>query len=127
RLTMIQDDLEPLLHALANRFADEGNARAVAILATGKATIKQTGHGCDPSLITHLNPHRVWEQAVSRVDDMTADHARTATAVEIRAPNRVAVIFSAKYQFSKTFLARPERAAKLEEALAAVAGRRMRL
>ena len=126
-LTMIQEDLDKILHALADRFADEGNARAVAVLATGKATIKQTGHAYTPPLTTQLNPRQFWEQAVSRTDDMTADHARAATAVEIRAPNRVAVIFSAKYQFSKAFLARPERAAKLEEALAAVAGRRMRL
>ena len=53
---MIQEDLDKILHALANRFADEGNTRAVAILAIGKATIKQTGCAYAPPLTTQLNP-----------------------------------------------------------------------
>jgi DNA polymerase III subunit gamma/tau len=73
------------------------------------------------------NAQQIWDQAVSTVEDMTADHAKAAAEVAIRAPNQLAVIFGAKYNFSKTFCERPDRAAKLEEAVAAVAGRRIRL
>jgi hypothetical protein len=48
---------------------------------------------------------------------MTADHARAAAEIAIRAPNQLAVIFSAKYNFSKAFCERPDRLAKLEEAV----------
>jgi DNA polymerase III subunit gamma/tau len=70
---------------------------------------------------------RLWDQAVSSVEDMTADHAKAAGEIAIRAPNQLAVIFGAKYNFSKTFCERPDRAAKLEEAVATVAGRRIGL
>ena len=40
----LSDDCDKILGALANVFADEGNTRAVAILALGEATIKQTNY-----------------------------------------------------------------------------------
>ncbi len=40
----ISADLEKILGAIANLFADDGDARAVAILAAGNATIKQTDY-----------------------------------------------------------------------------------
>ena len=65
------------------------------------------------------NAQQIWDQAVATVEDMTADHAKAAAEIAIRAPNQLAVIFGAKYNFSKTFCERPDRAAKLEEAVAA--------
>jgi DNA polymerase III subunit gamma/tau len=68
-----------------------------------------------------------WDQAISLVENLTADHARAASEVAIRAPDQLAVVFSAKYNFSKAFCERPDRAAKLEEAVESVAGQRFRL
>ncbi len=80
-----------------------------------------------------LNPAdapRVWDQALSTVEDLTADYARVA---EIRvdssavspatgAPNQLVVLFGHKYNFNKTYCERADRKAKLEEAVAAAAG-----
>ena len=63
------------------------------------------------------NARQLWDQAVGLVENMTADHARAAAEIAIRAPNQLAVIFSAKYNFSKAFCERPDRLAKLEEAV----------
>jgi DNA polymerase III subunit gamma/tau len=73
------------------------------------------------------NARQLWDQAVSLVENMTADHARAASGIAIRAPDQLAVVFSAKYNFSKAFCERPDRAAKLEEAVESVAGQRFRL
>ena len=50
-----------------------------------------------------LNARQLWDQALSLVENMTADHARAASGVAIRAPDQLAVVFSAKYNFSKAF------------------------
>jgi DNA polymerase-3 subunit gamma/tau len=91
------------------------------------ATINQPHFSPDALELRPDNARQLWEQAVASVEDMTADHAKAAGEVAIRAPNQLAVIFGAKYNFSKTFCERPDRATKLEEALAAVAGMRIRL
>jgi DNA polymerase III subunit gamma/tau len=73
------------------------------------------------------NARQLWDQAVGLVENMTADHARAAAEIAIRAPNQLAVIFSAKYNFSKAFCERPDRLAKLEEAIESIVGERYRL
>ncbi|HEV2969097.1 MAG TPA: hypothetical protein VGY55_03845, partial [Pirellulales bacterium] len=73
------------------------------------------------------NVRQIWDEAVAKVEDMTADHAKLAGEIAIRAPNQLAAIFSTKYNFSKIFCERPDRAAKLEDALETVIGRRIRI
>jgi DNA polymerase-3 subunit gamma/tau len=73
------------------------------------------------------NARQLWDQAVSLVENMTADHARAAAEIAIRAPDQLAVIFSAKYNFSKAFCERPDRTAKLEAAFESIVGQRYRL
>ncbi|HEY2147913.1 MAG TPA: DNA polymerase III subunit gamma/tau [Pirellulales bacterium] len=70
---------------------------------------------------------RVWEAALATVENLTADNARAASEVAIRAPNQLAVIFGTKYNFSKSFCERPDRAGQLQEAVSAVAGHPIRL
>ena len=70
---------------------------------------------------------RVWEAALATVENLTADNARAASEVAIRAPNQLAVIFGTKYNFSKSFCERPDRVGQLQEAVSAVAGHPIRL
>jgi DNA polymerase-3 subunit gamma/tau len=78
--------------------------------------------------LTSLEDARqIWDAALASVENLTADNARAASEIAIRAPNQLAVVFGAKYNFSKTFCERPDRAAQLEEAVAAVAGWPIRL
>jgi hypothetical protein len=61
------------------------------------------------------------------LDDMTVDFAAHASSVATFGPNRLVVRFPGMYNSSKTFCERPERKAKLEEALSQVGGQDWRL
>ncbi len=80
-----------------------------------------------PIALTLESAKSLWQQAVSAVDDMTADHAKLAHDLAILGPSQLSVIFAAKYNFSKAACEKPERASKLEAALAEIAGRRIGL
>jgi DNA polymerase-3 subunit gamma/tau len=73
------------------------------------------------------NAQRIWEAALATVENLTADNARAASEVAIRAPNQLAVVFGTKYNFSKSFCERPDRAGQLQDAVSAVAGYPIRL
>jgi DNA polymerase-3 subunit gamma/tau len=112
-----------------NRVAVDGGAAEAPVNspATGASLRSSPGHSPPSQDVTSVTARQLWDQAVSLVENMTADHARAASEVAIRAPDQLAVVFSAKYNFSKAFCERPDRAAKLEEALESVAGQRFRL
>ena len=77
-----------------------------------------------------LSPENVdalWQQALSALGDMTSDHAKMAESVAISGPNRLVARFGKAYSSAKEFCARPERKAKLEQALGAVAGTSIKL
>ena len=69
----------------------------------------------------------IWKQAISQIEDMTADHARYADPTAISAPNRLVVSFKSSYTLHKEFCERPERKARIEEALQAVTGQTVRV
>jgi len=89
------------------------------------ATLSQPAATVQP--LTHENALEMFRQAAASLGDMTADSAAQASAAAIRAPNQLAVVFPAKYNFGKTFCQQPDRAARLEQALAELVGQRVRL
>jgi imidazoleglycerol phosphate dehydratase HisB len=56
----------------------------------------------------------VWKQALSQIEDMTADYASFYHHVAISAPNHLVVSFEARYTLQKESLERPERRATVE-------------
>ncbi len=64
----------------------------------------------------------VWKQALSQIEDMTADYGSFYHRVASSAPNNLVVSFKAGYTLQKESLERPERRATVERALALVTG-----
>jgi DNA polymerase-3 subunit gamma/tau len=64
----------------------------------------------------------VWKQALSQIEDMTADYGSFYDHVAISAPNHLVVSFKAGYTLQKESLERPERRTTVERALALVTG-----
>ena len=58
---------------------------------------------------------------------MTADFAAHASDIAISAPNRLAVKFLGRYNTSKAYCERPEKRAALEQAIAKVTGKPVRI
>jgi hypothetical protein len=58
---------------------------------------------------------------------MAADLGKLATDVAISGPNTLAVLFPAQYTYQRSACERPDRKARLEEAVSAAAGRAVRL
>ncbi|HEY1600395.1 MAG TPA: DNA polymerase III subunit gamma/tau, partial [Pirellulales bacterium] len=71
-------------------------------------------------------PH-IWQQTLARLQGIAADYATQADHVAISAPNLLVVTFAKKYNSSKAFCEQPEQAQKIEQALAEVTGRNMRI
>lgn len=69
---------------------------------------------------------QVWENAISTLDGMTANHARNAQRVEPAGEGCIRVVFSGDRQLDKTSCEKPERRSKLEAALAASANRKVK-
>jgi hypothetical protein len=69
----------------------------------------------------------VWKQALSQIEDMTADYGSFYDHVAISAPNCLVVSFKIGYTLQKESLERPERRATVEQALASVTGKRVKV
>jgi len=69
----------------------------------------------------------LWEQILANLGNMIAEHAGRCERLAISAPNRLVLTFPAKYTFHKSYCERPERAAKLQEALAQFTGQAVQL
>ena len=78
--------------------------------------------GLTPKAVTQL-----WRRALDQLNDMTADFARQFESVANSAPNRLVVNFRPKYNSGKAYCERPERQKILEQALADVSGKTIRL
>ena len=76
---------------------------------------------------TNAVAQQIWSQGVEAIQDMTADYARKAVAIAISGPNRLVASFRKAYSHFKDQLERPERRQKLEQTLADVAGRPIRV
>src|ERR1051325_936825 len=77
-----------------------------------------------PILTAELLP-AIWKQALATIEDMTRDFASKAESIAITGPNRVLVRHRKAY--NKEQCERPERKARLEQALSHVAGTEVRL
>ncbi|MFV1964910.1 MAG: DNA polymerase III subunit gamma/tau [Pirellulaceae bacterium] len=83
-----------------------------------------------PSGNLPLDPIRVdqiWKQALTLLGDMTADHGARYERIAISAPNHLVVSFRAGYTLDKERCERPERKARIEEAIAQVTGQTVRV
>ncbi len=70
---------------------------------------------------------RIWQQALTELSDMTSDFASKCESIAISGPNRLAVKFRKAYTTAVTYCERPQSRDKLEDALARVSGRPIRL
>ncbi len=70
---------------------------------------------------------QIWQQVLSRLEDMTGDFASSATSVAISAPNTLVVGFPAPYTLQKESCERPERKDKIEFLLAEITGQKVRI
>jgi DNA polymerase-3 subunit gamma/tau len=71
-----------------------------------------------------------WQQALVALGDagdMAADLGKLAMNIAICGPNALAATFPRQYSYQKSACERPDRKARLEEAVSAAAGRRVRL
>ena len=80
-----------------------------------------------PSPSEPKSADHIWKQVLSRMEDMTSDYGTFYDRAAIRAPNRLVVSFKSGYTLQKEGCERPERKAKIEQALYEITGDRMRV
>ena len=73
------------------------------------------------------NVESIWQQAIGTIEDLTADYAKFAHRVASPGPNRVVAIFKPSYTLQKDSCERPERKARIEQALRQVSGQSIRV
>ena len=73
------------------------------------------------------NVAAIWQRALDSLGDMTATNAKMARSVAICGPNRLAVRFGKEYIGIKEYCERPERKARLEQALEQASGTTVQL
>lgn len=76
-------------------------------------------------LITAESATSIWQQAIAKIEDMTADYAAFCDRVAISAPNRLVASFKASYTLQKESCEKPERKARIEQALQQITGERI--
>jgi DNA polymerase-3 subunit gamma/tau len=72
--------------------------------------------------LTPSSVDSIWQQAIAEIEDMTADYAASCERIAISAPNRLVVSFKSSYTLQKESCEKPERKARIEEALRQVTG-----
>ncbi len=77
--------------------------------------------------ITAESVNSIWKQAIAKIEDMTADYAAACDQVAISAPNRLVASFKASYTLQKESCEKPERKARIEQALQQVTGQRIQV
>ncbi|MDA1050008.1 MAG: DNA polymerase III subunit gamma/tau [Planctomycetota bacterium] len=77
--------------------------------------------------ITSDSASSIWKQAIAQIEDMTADYAAFCDQVAISAPNRLVASFKASYTLQKESCEKPERKARIEQALQQVTGQRIQV
>jgi DNA polymerase-3 subunit gamma/tau len=75
--------------------------------------------------ISTESANSIWQQAIAQIEDMTADYAAFCDRVAISAPNRLVASFEASYTLQKESCEKPERKARIEQALQQVTGQRI--
>jgi DNA polymerase III subunit gamma/tau len=84
-------------------------------------------NGSEVAPLTERDALRIWQQALAELGDITADFASKFDSLAISGPNRLAIRFRKAYSTSVAHCDRPQIRSKLEDALARVAGRAVRL
>ena len=91
------------------------------------APVAENGHARtveQPILAAEMLP-LLWKQALAAIEDMTRDFASNAESIAISGPNRIVVRHRKAY--NKEQCEKPERKARLEQALSQAAGAEIRL
>lgn len=73
------------------------------------------------------NESRIWAQVIERIDDATRSHLKPAKVPAISGPNQLDLLFPASYHFSKQFCDQQKIRLRLEEIVAQVVGRPVRI
>jgi DNA polymerase-3 subunit gamma/tau len=102
-------------------------ADAATAASSEQANTEQANTGALAGEFTGETALAIWQQAVSELGDMASAAAAQCEAVAILAPNRLVVRFPAKYSVSKSLCERPQQKQRIEEALARLTGRVVRL
>lgn len=89
-------------------------------IASEPAEVVHSKGPCSP--ITPSTAAAVWRQAIGLIEDMTADYAGKSDRIAISAPNRLVVSFKSSYTLHKESCEKPERKARIEQALQQVTG-----
>jgi DNA polymerase-3 subunit gamma/tau len=79
------------------------------------------------SNLTQQEAAKFWRQALTELGDMTSDFASKSDSLAISGPNRLVIRFRKAYTSAVEYCERPQSRAKLEDALARVTGRSIRL
>jgi hypothetical protein len=77
--------------------------------------------------LTKQNADGVWKQVCDGIGDMTSDFASYYDHVAISAPDSLVVHFRERYTLQKEACEQPERKAQLEQTMARIVGRRIRI
>jgi hypothetical protein len=80
-----------------------------------------------PIALTPESVASMWQQALATMNDMVADQAGLCDHVSLAGPRKLVVAFKPKYAAFKQSCERPEQAAKLERAVAAIVGEPVRV
>jgi hypothetical protein len=86
------------------------------------ASVAAAAQGADAATARQL-----WESALNQLEDMTADFGRGYSTVTFADPERLVVGFRPEYNLQRSSCERPDRKHKIEQALAVVAGRTIRV
>lgn len=77
--------------------------------------------------LTADSANSIWQQAIAQIEDMTADYAGFCDRVAISAPNRLVASFKASYTLQKESCEKPDRKARIEQALQRVTGQQIQV
>jgi DNA polymerase-3 subunit gamma/tau len=95
---------------------------------------KKTDQPADPPVTPALplsatpeTAETIWKQALANMEDMASVYGAGYAAVATPAPNRLVVTFPPGYTLQKEGCERPERKARIEQALSRITGREMRV
>jgi DNA polymerase-3 subunit gamma/tau len=95
----------------------------------------ESGRGLDESHPSTAQPAAldaagalvIWRQALARLEGIVTDYASQADRVVLAEPDLLVVTFAKKYNSSKRFCEQPQQVQRIEQALAELTGRPLRL
>lgn len=123
-------DVEPPTHAPVTLApASSATWPQTQAVASGLAYDDRPGESGEESLpatamaLQATTVRQVWEAALEQLEDMTADFGRFFASLTVPAPDRLVVGFRPEYTLQKQSCDRPDRRAKIEQAVSQIVGR----